>query len=149
MMQMIRSKAGKVMTIVIVGGFLGWMVYGIGMEVSGRNSRPNELGTVNGTPITREAFSQRVEQLTEQYRQQGGRSRITAEEQQQIEQRAWDDMVDEILLEQEIARRDIRVTDQQIQFAALNVPMPQMMQQEVFQTNGQFDLAKYQQYLRS
>jgi peptidyl-prolyl cis-trans isomerase D len=148
MMQLIRSKAGKVMTIVIVGGFLVWMVYGIGMEVSGLSGRPGELGSVNGTPITMEAFQQRVQQLSDQVRQQGG-SRITAEEQQQIEQRAWDDLVNEILLEQEIAKRDIQVTDQQIQFAALNVPMPQMQQEEIFQTNGQFDLAKYQQYLRS
>jgi len=148
MMQLIRSKAGKVMTVVIVGGFLAWMVYGIGMEVSGRGGRPGELGTVNGTPITLEAFQARVQQLTDQVRQQNG-SRITAEEQQQIEQRAWDDLVNETLLEQEIAKRDIRVTDQQIQFAALNVPMPQMQQEEIFQTNGQFDLAKYQSYLRS
>lgn len=148
MMQLIRSKVGKVMTIVIVGGFLVWMVYGIGMEVTGR-SGPGELGSVNGTTISLEAYQQRVQQLTDQYRQQGGGGRISAEQQQQLEQRAWDDMVDGILLEQEIAKRDIRVTDDQVQFAALNVPMPQMTQQEIFQTNGQFDLAKYQQYLRS
>lgn len=148
MMQLIRSKAGKIMTIVIVGGFLAWMVYGIGMEVSGASGRPGELGSVNGTPITLEAFQQRVQQITEQYRGQTG-GRVTAEEQQQIEQRAWDDLVDEILTQQEIARRDIKVTDDQIRFAALNVPMPQLMQQEIFQTNGQFDLSKYQQYIRS
>ncbi len=148
MMQIIRSKAGKVMTIVIVGGFLAWMVYGIGMEVTGRSGRPGELGSVNGTSITVEAFQRRVQELTEQYRQQGA-GRISAELQQQIEQRAWDDLVDQLLLEQQMARRHIRVTDDQIRFAAMNVPMPQMMQQEIFQTNGQFDLARYQQYLRS
>jgi len=148
MMQIIRSKAGKVMTIIIVGGFLAWMVYGIGMEVSGASGRPGELGSVNGTPITVEAFQRRVQELTDQYRAQGA-GRIPAEAQQQIEQRAWDDLVDEVLLEQQMARRDIKVTDDQIRFAAMNVPMPQMMQQEIFQTNGQFDLSKYQQYLRS
>src|SRR6476661_3158017 len=148
MMQIIRSKAGKVMTIVIVGGFLAWMVYGIGMEVSGASGRPGELGSVNGRPITIEAFQRRVQELTDQQRAQSG-GRIPAEVQQQIEQGAWDDLVNEALLEQQLAERNIKVTDQQIRYAAMNVPMPQMMQQEIFQTNGQFDLAKYQQYLRS
>ncbi|HYH81869.1 MAG TPA: SurA N-terminal domain-containing protein [Longimicrobium sp.] len=146
-MQIIRSKAGKVMTVLLVGGFLAFMVYGIGMEASGAGT-PGELGSVNGTPISLEAYQRRVQELTDQYRQQGA-SRISAEVQQQIDQRAWDDLVDQTLLEQEMAKRDIRVTDDQIRFAALNVPMPQMMQQEIFQTNGQFDLTKYQQYLRS
>ncbi|HET7234603.1 MAG TPA: SurA N-terminal domain-containing protein [Longimicrobium sp.] len=147
MMQLIRSKAGKIMTIVIVGGFLAWMVYGIGMEVSS-SSRAGELGSVNGTPITVEAYQRRIQEITDQYRQQAG-GRVSAEEQQQIEQRAWDDLVDQILVEQEIAKRNIKVTDDQIRFAALNVPMPQLMQQEIFQTNGQFDISKYQQYIRS
>ena len=149
MMQMIRSNAGKFVTIFIVGGFLAWMVYGIGMEVTGSGGRrPGELGSVNGTPITIEAWQQRVQQLEEQARAQGG-GRLSAEDQKQIEDRAWSDLVDQVLMQQELARRGIRVTDDEIRFAAMNVPAPQMMQQEIFQTNGQFDLAKYRQYLSS
>ena len=149
MMQMIRSNAGTFMTIIIVGGFLAWMVYGIGMEVSGASGgRPGELGNVNGTPITLEAWQQRVQQLEEQARAQGG-GRLTAEEQKQIEDQAWTDLVNQVLMQQELGRRGIRVTDDEIRFAAMNVPAPQMMQQEIFQTNGQFDLNKYRQYLSS
>jgi peptidyl-prolyl cis-trans isomerase D len=147
MMQLIRSKVGKVMTIAIVGGFLIWMVYGIGMEVSGATG-PGEVGLVNGTPISLEAYQQRVQALTEQYRTERG-ERITAEVQTQIDQQAWDSLVEEILVQQEIAKRDIRVTDEQLQFFALNVPIPQLAQQEIFQTNGQFDINKYRQYLSS
>src|SRR5262249_22023657 len=133
MMKLIRSKAGKVVTVAIVGGFLLWMVYGIGMEVSGASGRPGELGSVNGTSIPLEAWQRRVQELTDQVRAQG-QGKISAEDQAQIEQRAWDDLVDQVLLEQEMARRGIRVTDDEIRYAALNVPQPQMMQQEVFQT---------------
>ncbi|HEX8907023.1 MAG TPA: SurA N-terminal domain-containing protein, partial [Longimicrobiaceae bacterium] len=149
MMQMIRSNAGKFMTIIIVGGFLAWMVYGIGMEVTGSGGRrPGELGSVNGTPITIEAWQQRVQQLEEQARANGG-GRLSAEEQKQLEDQAWNDLVNQILLQQELDRRGIRVTDDEIRFAAMNVPAPQMMQQEIFQTNGQFDINKYRQYLAS
>ena len=59
MMQMIRSNAGKLVTIIIVGGFLAWMVYGIGMEVTGSGGRrPGELGSVNGTPISLAVYQQ-------------------------------------------------------------------------------------------
>jgi peptidyl-prolyl cis-trans isomerase D len=89
-----------------------------------------------------------VQQLEEQARAQGG-GRLTAEEQKQIEDQAWTDLVNQVLMQQELGRRGIRVTDDEIRFAAMNVPAPQMMQQEIFQTNGQFDLNKYRQYLSS
>ncbi|HSU15730.1 SurA N-terminal domain-containing protein [Longimicrobium sp.] len=147
MMQMIRSNAGKFMTIIIVGGFLAWMVYGIGMEVTGA-SGPGDLGSVNGTPITLAAWQQRVQQLEEQARAQGG-GRLTAEDTRQIEDQAWNDLVNQILMQQELDRRGIRVTDDEIRFMAMNVPAPQMAQQEIFQSNGQFDINKYRQYLSS
>lgn len=149
MMQFIRSKGGKIATIIIVGGFLAWMVYGIGMEVSGSGGRrPGELGSVNGTPISLQAWQARVQQLQDQYRAQGG-GRLTAEDEKQIEDQAWNDLVTQVLMEQEMNRRGIRVTDDEIRFAAMNLPAPQIMQEEVFQSNGQFDLAKYRQYLAS
>jgi len=148
MMQIIRSNAGKFMTILIVGGFLGWMVYGLGMEVTGSGGSRNELGSVNGTPVTAEAFQRRVQELEQQFRAQGN-GKITAEQERQIQDRAWDDLVAQILTQQELGRRGIRVTDDEIRYAALNIPAPAYQQQEVFQTNGQFDINKYRQYLAS
>jgi peptidyl-prolyl cis-trans isomerase D len=147
MMQMIRSNAGKFMTIIIVGGFLAWMVYGIGMEVTGA-SGPGDLGSVNGTPITLAAWQQRVQQLEERARAQGA-GRLTAEDTKQIEDQAWNDLVNQVLMQQELDRRGIRVTDDEIRYLALNVPAPQMEQQEIFQSNGRFDIEKYRQYLSS
>src|SRR3954468_6790204 len=146
MMQIIRSNAGKVMTIVIVGGFLGWMVYGLGMQVTGAGNGRNEIGSVNGTPITAEAFQRRVQEREQQERAQGS-GKITAEQEREIQDRAWDDLVGQILTQQELGLRGIRVTDDEIRYAAQNIPAPAYQQQEVFQTNGRFDIAKYRQYL--
>src|SRR6185503_2451386 len=105
MMQLIRSNAGKFMTIAIVGGFLAWMIWGLGMDVTGGGGRrPGELGSVNGTRISVQAFQQRVEQLEQQFRQQGG-GRLTAEESRQIQDRAWEEMVSDVLVTQELRRR--------------------------------------------
>jgi peptidyl-prolyl cis-trans isomerase D len=146
MMQMIRSKAGKIVTIGIVGAFLVWMVFEIGMGATGMSGQPGDLGSVNGQSITLEAYRLRVEQLTEQVRQQGG-GRISPEQQRLIEDQAWQELVDEVLLAQEMERRGIRVSDEEIRFAAANFPHPELARQEIFQTNGQFDLNKYRQYL--
>ncbi len=146
MMQLIRSNAGKVMTIVLFGGFLAWMVFGIGMEVTGAG-QPRDLGTVNGTAISIQAYQNAVEQLSQQAREATG-GRVTAEQQQQIEERAWQELVDDALMRQEMEKRGIRVSDEEISYYALNVPHPELRQQEIFQSNGQFDLAKYQQFLR-
>jgi peptidyl-prolyl cis-trans isomerase D len=148
MMQIIRSNAGKFMTILIVGGFLGWMVYGLGMEVTGAGGSRNQVGSVNGTPVTVEAFQRRVQELEQQERAQGN-GKITAEKEREIQDRAWDGLVAQILTQQELGRRGIRVTDDEIRYAALNIPAPAYQQQEVFQTNGRFDLAKYRAYLSS
>jgi peptidyl-prolyl cis-trans isomerase D len=146
MMQGIRSSAGKIVTLGIVGGFLVWMVWG---QVTGVTSAGSSaLGSVNGTSVSTEAYQRHVQELEQQYRAQGN-TRITAEQERQLQERAWDDMVAQILTQQELKRRGIRVTDDEIRYAALNIPAPAYQQQEVFQTNGQFDLAKYRAYLAS
>jgi peptidyl-prolyl cis-trans isomerase D len=149
MMQIIRSSAGKVMTILIVGGFLLYMVYEVGMQVTGAGGqRPGELGSVNGTAIPLQAFQERTQQMEQQFRTQSG-GRLTTEQVREIQDRTWDEMVGQILIDQELGRRGIRVTDDEIKFAAMNRPVPEYARQEVFMTNGQFDINKYRSYLAS
>lgn len=146
MMQGIRSSAGKIVTLGIVGGFLAWMVWGQVTDVT--TAGGGALGSVNGTSVSADAYQRRVQELEQQVRAQGS-ARITAEQEREIQDRAWDDLVAQILTQQELKRRGIRVTDDEIRYAALNIPAPAYQQQEVFQTNGQFDLAKYRAYLAS
>jgi len=145
MMEFIRSKAGKFIIFPTVVFFLLFMVWGIIAETG--QTAPNELGSVNGEPITVLAYQNAVESLTQQA-QQGG-TRITPEQQREIRQRAWDELVTDALLRQEMDRRGISVSDAEIVLAAKSFPHPQISQQEIFQTNGQFDLRKYQSFLAS
>lgn len=145
MMEFIRSKAGKFIIFPTVVFFLLFMVWGIIAETG--QTAPNELGSVNGEPITVQAYQNAVESLTQQA-QQGG-TRITPEQQREIRQRAWDELVTDALLRQEMDRRGISVTDAEIVLAAKSFPHPQISQQEIFQTDGQFDIRKYQSFLAS
>lgn len=146
MMQFIRSNVGKALVFLIVPAFLLWMVLEIGMEVmGGGGSRPGALGSVNGSAITQQAYSDAYNNLLQQAQQQG--AEITPEMERRIRDQAWDQVVAEILLRQELSRRGIRVTDQEILWAARNLPHPMLAQQEIFQTAGRFDLQKYRDFL--
>jgi peptidyl-prolyl cis-trans isomerase D len=145
MMQAIRSNVGKAMVFVIVPAFILWMVFEVGMEATGVGGRPGEIGRVNGQVISAEAWQSTYDQLFQQAQQQGP---VTSEVTRQIRQDTWDQLVTSTLLQQEMTRRGIRVTDEEIRWAAENMPAPWLAQEEIFQTDGRFDLRKYQEFLR-
>ena len=146
MMQLIRSTAGKILVPFIIVLFLGWMVFEIGMDALGGGlGGPRALGSVNGQEISPQLYQERYQALYQQALQQGGD--VTPEMARRLEEDAWEQLVNETLVRQELARRGIRVTDQEIVWAAQNLPAPGLSQQEIFLTNGQFDIAKYRQFL--
>ena len=72
---------------------------------------------------------------------------ITSGMTRQIEDDAWDQIVTQRLLQQELDRRGIRVSDDEIREAARMAPPPELMSAPAFQTDGQFDINKYHQFL--
>ncbi|HEU0302775.1 MAG TPA: peptidylprolyl isomerase [Longimicrobium sp.] len=143
---MIRSTAGKIIVPVLMLFFLGWMVFEIGMDALGGGTigGPGNAGSVNGTPISAVAYDERANALYQQAQQQG---EVTDEMARRIQEEAWDQMVTEALIRQELSRRGIRVSDREIVWAARNLPAPGVSQEEIFLTNGQFDINKYRQFL--
>lgn len=146
MMKMIRSTAGKIIVPALMLFFLGWMVFQIGMDTLGSGSmgRRNSVGSVNGEDISAVAYNERVNALYQQAQQQG---EVTDEQTRRIQDEAWEQMVQETLLRQELERRGIRVSDREVVWAARNLPHPGFAQQEIFLTNGQFDINKYREFL--
>ena len=147
MMQLIRSSVGKIVVPLVMLFFLGWMVFQIGMDAlsGGLGGGSSDVGSVNGQGISSQAYSERYQLLYQQAQQQMGE--VTPEMARRIEEQAWDGLVSETLLRQELRRRGIRVSDQEVVWAAKNLPHPQLMQQEIFLTNGRFDIVKYRSFL--
>jgi peptidyl-prolyl cis-trans isomerase D len=144
MMQMIRSTVGKIMVPVIILLFLGWMVLMDNMDaVGGLGSNP-AVGSVNGDDISAREYDERVNALLAQAQQQG---EVTEEMGRRIREEAWEQLVQETLMRQELQRRGIGVSNREIVWAARNLPHPAFAQQEIFLTNGQFDINKYRQFL--
>jgi peptidyl-prolyl cis-trans isomerase D len=148
-LQSFRSSAKYIwwlIVIIFVGVFLV-------TETSGLLGRaPVTQGTavakVNGDDIPYTTWFQAYQQRIQQEQQGRGRS-LTLDEEEQIRNSVFDDLVQSVLLDQEYKRRGIRVTDEEIVQAAQFSPPPQFMQSPELQTDGRFDLAKYQRFLKS
>lgn len=148
MMRQLRESTKFVMIIVAVA-FVGLMVFEWGMDFSGQTTTGGQmtaLGRVNGEEITVDAYQRQYQILLEQAQQQAPEG-LSDEQLERVEQRAWDDIVNMTLLREEARDRGIEVGDTElIEYIKFNPP-PDMASLPAFQTEGRFDLEKYQQAL--
>lgn len=148
-LQSMRSVAKYIwwfLVLAFVGSFLLYETSGL----SGRSpvTTNTAVATVNGEDVLLTSWQNAVTNLEQQEQQRLGRG-ITLDERRTLEDRAYDELVNEVLLQQEFKRRGITVTDEEILEAARVAPPPQAMQSPDLQTDGQFDIKKYQRLLAS
>ena len=146
MMQQLRRNTKWIMILAALA-FGGLMFFEWGMDITGQSAGSlGEIGRVNGTPVLHDQYSQTYRGLYDQL-SRSQEEPVSAAQNAQLEDQAWDEMVSSILIEQELDRRGIVVTDEELLNAARFSPPPGMVDNPAFQTDGQFDLTKYQQYI--
>jgi len=145
LMKTMRDNTKWIMLVTALA-FVALMVFEWGMDITGISGGGMELGRVGATPVTNDMYQSTYRNLYDQV----SRSQVepvTSQQNREIEDAAWSEVVNQILISQELDRRGIRVTDDEIRQAALFAPPPGFQQERAFQTDGQFDLSKYQQYI--
>jgi peptidyl-prolyl cis-trans isomerase D len=149
MMKQLRDSTKAIMIIVAIA-FVGLMVFEWGMELSGTTSQGTSgsaLGSVNGAEIALEDYQRQYQILYQAAERQDPDGELSAEDLERIEQEAWESVIDLTLLEEEARRRGIQVTDRELVEFIKGNPPPDIVELPAFQTEGQFDLQKYQQAL--
>jgi len=146
MLRSMRAKS-KYVFFILAGSFVLWLAIGQVMQILEPSA--NVVLKVNGYEVPVTAFQQRLQTSYEQYRQQTGTTSLSREDEQQIQEQLTNQLIQEILLAQEYARLGIQVSDEEIIEAARTSPPPEVMRDPQFQTDGQFDLRKWQQFLQS
>jgi parvulin-like peptidyl-prolyl isomerase len=150
MMRAMREITKPVFWVVAIS-FIGWMAYGQITDIVGGGR--DVVLKVDGTIVRSQPFQQQYQSTLEQYRRQQGGGRLTREDERQLQDRVADQFIQKILLERAYRRFGITVSDDEIIQAARSSPPPQIMQQVLadptFQTNGQFDITKWQRYISS
>ncbi len=146
---MLRSmrRNTKIIMLVVAVAFVGLMVFQWGMDISGGSSPQavGEIGRVNGQPISYQVWTANFRSLTDQARAQKG-APLNDLEIDFIEDQTWNQLVSQILMDQEIKRQGIKISDQEIRMAFESMPPPWLQQNELFQTGGEFDYDKYRAF---
>lgn len=149
MLQSMRSSAKYIwifVTVAFIGGFL--LYESSGLFGSAPVTSTTAVATVNGEDVLVTTWQGLSGQLEQQRTASSGES-LSLDERQTIQNQAYNQLVDEALLRQEMRKRGITVSVDELANAAKYSPPPQLMRDPELQTNGQFDLAKYQRFLTS
>jgi peptidyl-prolyl cis-trans isomerase D len=144
MLRTMRSNAKWIFYILAIA-FVAWLAIGQVMSILGPSG--TVVLRVNGREFQVTEYQQRVQLASEQYRQQNGTAPLTREEDQQIQNQVINQMIQDALLQQEYNRLGIRVSPEEIIDMAHNSPPPEVMRDPQFQTDSQFDIRKWQQFL--
>ncbi|MCL7957801.1 MAG: SurA N-terminal domain-containing protein [marine benthic group bacterium] len=145
-MRSIRANTKWVMLVMAVA-FAAWLVFD---WVNQRDQAASQgvnpvIATVNGKEVRNVRWNEAYGFALDAARAQSGRS-LTDEERRQVENEAWEGMIQDVLVEQEIERLGIEVTESEIRQAFRTSPPPDLVRHPAFQTDGNFDYAKYQQF---
>ncbi len=146
MMRTIREKT-RYAIVFLAFAFAGWLVFeGIqSRETTAATGTNPVIATINGASVRYLRWRGFSASVLNQARAQKGAA-LTDEEARQADSEAWEQMIRAIVIEQEIARIGIGVTDGEISQAFRISPPPELIQDPAFRTDGQFDYAKYQAF---
>ena len=86
MMRHFRGMAKWIMVVMTVA-FVGWMVFDVGMDVTGRgnNGVSADIARVNGTRIDQQTFYAALRTAQETQRKRSGSAPTTLEDKKQLE----------------------------------------------------------------
>ncbi len=144
----IREKSPK---FIIAGAaviFIVLIIFDWGLDLTGRRGRGGGgtgevLGKVNGKEVSYKQFSELVRRAVENQKKQQG-SDIDEETERQIRSQVWNQLVDEMLIEQEIDRLGITVTDQEIRDIVNAQNPPEFLAKQFTDSTGTFRRDAYQ-----
>ncbi len=133
---------------ILVFAFVGLMVFEWGMDITGIKGRSNVVGTIDGQKVTIQEFQQAMQNAYMQEKQMTGQE-PDEEKMQELRDRVWEMFVQRVLLGREIKRMGITVTNREIYLNLTQNPPQELRQNPSFQTDGKFDMSKYQQALQN
>lgn len=146
MMRQMRENTKWIMLVTALA-FVALMVFEWGMDATGRTAGGvGEIGRVNGSPVMHETYQSAYRQLYDQA-QASQEQPLTSQDVRNLEDAAFDQVVNQLLIQEELKRRGIEVSADEIRQAARFNPPPEVRQ--IFQGADGFDLQQYQQYLAS
>ena len=143
MMTSLRQHTAIVLWLVIFS-FIGLIVIQWGADFTGtsKKSANETVGVVNGSTIGIEQFREALRNAARIEQSQGRKS-----QNEQLVGEVWDALVRDLLTANEIERLGVQVTDKELAYYTRTQPPREVQGFTAFQTEGKFDLGKYNQFL--
>ena len=110
------------------------------MEVFG--GRTNNIAVVNGKDISYNDFQAALEQEKESRKQQTGED-VPEDQYEQFRQQVWDGLITRTLIEQEVKRLNITVSDEEVKDVILSDNPPSFLKQNFIDSTGKFNKEQY------
>lgn len=135
----------KAMMIIVSAAFVGLMVFEWGADFSSRGIAAvgDTVGMINGEKISHQRFEA---ELRYDFQQAKNNSQQEPDLGQVIGQ-TWERIVSQVLVAQQLEKYNIAVSDKEVNHFNRTQPAEFIQSQEFFQTEGNFDLLKYHQFL--
>ncbi len=148
-MQLLRKKTKAIMIFVAASFLIGFIFMQLGVGTGRRTNRPlPNIGIINGVEVSYNDFYETQNNIISQMRAQGQED-LTEEDYNRIGQQTWNELVYQILIQQEIDRRNIVVSNEEVDEFLENNPPEFIRGNENFQVDGQFNREQYLQVLNA
>lgn len=147
MFKFLRSNA-KFFYWIIAATFIAFIFVAWGMDVAGsgggggRNRGAAVVGQVNGVDIPAQRYEMAVRQLQANMTQNNPDRALNQNQVALTREQAWEQMIREVILREELARRDIVVTDGEVRRIFAESPPPEILQ-AFTDENGVPDMQAY------
>ncbi len=143
MMNKMRNLA-PVFIITVGALFVLFMVISDSNVLEAIGGRTNDVGSVNGIDISYQEYQQAIERQRETQKQQTGND-IPEEQFDQFRDQVWETLVTEKLIEQEVQRLGITVSDQEVKDIILGDDPPAFLKQNFIDSLGRFNREMYEE----
>jgi len=142
MMAKMRNLA-PVFIITVGALFVLFMVISDSNVLEAIGGRTNDVGSVNGIDISYQEYQLAIERQRESQKQQTGND-IPEEQFDQFRDQVWETLLTEKLIEMEVQRLGISVSDQEVKDIILGDNPPEFLKQNFIDSLGRFNREMYE-----
>jgi peptidyl-prolyl cis-trans isomerase D len=128
--------------------FILYIIFDWGMDLLGRRSRQQSdvIGKVNGYPIHYKELSDVIRNLSDAQKRQTGKD-VDEESSERLRDQAWTMLVNQILIDDQIRKLGISVTDQELIDWVRGDDPPEFLKRQFTDSTGTFNRAAYESAL--
>ena len=150
LMTKIRNNMSKAFAV-FAACFIVYIVLDWGMDITNRKHQQGTndyIGKIDGTRISHSEFSALLKQQSDAYRKQTN-VEPDDETERQLRSQVWNTMVQQTLIEHELERLNISVTDDEVRELILGPNPPQMIANQFIDSTGKFNRSAYDQAMQN